>query len=118
MTEVTIKITKAAHWELLKKFLETFKIGFELNGIQKEPLQNGLSADGVSTEALNLIDNLNNDMSSTDLFAEVIKPIRETISLEDLVREQNYTAFDLEGFNTLISKLNIQDPIEELLAYD
>lgn len=41
---------------------------------------------------------------------------RGTVTVEDLIREQNYKGFDREGFDKLVAELNIQDPIEELLA--
>lgn len=41
---------------------------------------------------------------------------RETVTVEDLIRQQNYKGFDREGFDKLVAELNIQDPIEELLA--
>jgi hypothetical protein len=50
------------------------------------------------------------------LLQRVIKPIREKITLVDLIREQNYKGFDRLAFDKLVKELDIQDPIEELLA--
>ena len=53
--------------------------------------------------------------SENDLFNRIVKPIRKTITVEDMIREQNYKGFDREGFDKLVKELDIQDPIEELL---
>ena len=51
-----------------------------------------------------------------DLFYRVVKPVREKITVEDLIHEQNYKGFDRAAFDKLVTELDIQDPIEELLA--
>ena len=51
-----------------------------------------------------------------DLLYRVVKPVREKITVEDLIREQNYKGFDRAEFDQLVIELDIQDPIEELLA--
>lgn len=51
-----------------------------------------------------------------DLLYRVVKPIREKITVEDLIREQNYKGFDRTAFDKLVVELDLQDPIEELLA--
>lgn len=53
--------------------------------------------------------------SENDLFNRIVKPIREKITVQDLVVEQNYKGFDRADFDKLIDEMNIQDPIEELL---
>ena len=53
--------------------------------------------------------------SDNDLFNRVVKPTREKITVEDLIREQNYKGIDRARFNKLVKELDIQDPIEELL---
>ncbi|MBL7817801.1 MAG: hypothetical protein JNL70_22525 [Saprospiraceae bacterium] len=118
MTEVTIKITKNAHWKLLKNFLMTFNIGFEVSRVSNGSEQNGSSSDFEPSELAMPEDVQNNDSDTNDLLQQAIKPIRATINIEDLIREQNYTNFDKEGFESLIAQLDIQDPIEELLAYN
>jgi adenine-specific DNA methylase len=61
-------------------------------------------------------DMLENISKDNDLLYRVLKPVKEKITVEDLVQEQNYKGFDREAFNKLVAELNIQDPIEELLA--
>ena len=46
---------------------------------------------------------------------EIFKPIREDITIEEMIKEQNYTGFDREEFDILVKELDIQEPIEELL---
>ncbi len=50
------------------------------------------------------------------LFYRVVKPIKEKITVEDLIREQNYKGFDRLAFDKLVIELDVQDPIEELLS--
>ena len=51
-----------------------------------------------------------------DLLYRVVKPVREKITVEDLIQKQNYKGFDRAAFDKLVTELDIQDPIEELLA--
>ena len=44
------------------------------------------------------------------------KPMRKTLTLEDLIHEQNYQGGDQKRFDQKAAKLNILEPIEELLA--
>lgn len=49
-------------------------------------------------------------------FGDVIKPIRETISVQQLKAEQGDKRFNRAEFDALVAELDIQEPIEELLA--
>ncbi len=51
-----------------------------------------------------------------ELFYRAVKPIREVITVEDLIREQNYKGFDRSAFDKLVEEIDVQDPIEELLT--
>ena len=53
--------------------------------------------------------------SENDLFNRIVKPMRKTMTVEDLIKEQNYKGFDRARFDKLIDELDIQDPIDELL---
>ncbi len=44
------------------------------------------------------------------------KPMRKTLTLEDLIHEQNYQGGDQKRFDQKAAKLRITEPIEELLA--
>lgn len=54
-------------------------------------------------------------VSEADL-AYFARPIRENITVEELMAEQHFTVFDREGFDRLAQKIDIQEPIEVLLA--
>ena len=47
--------------------------------------------------------------------AEIFKPIRKNISIEEMKKEQNFTGFDRYEFDKLIKEINIQEPLSELL---
>ena len=46
----------------------------------------------------------------------LVKPMRKTLTLEDLIQEQNYQGGNQKRFDQKAAKLNIMEPIEELLA--
>jgi hypothetical protein len=50
-----------------------------------------------------------------DLLYRIVKPVREKLTVEEMIKEQNYRGFDRNAFDLLISEMDIQDPIEELL---
>ncbi|HFA47438.1 MAG TPA: hypothetical protein ENJ95_00315 [Bacteroidetes bacterium] len=45
-----------------------------------------------------------------------VKPIRDSLTLNQLLEEQQFKGFDRQELDNLISEMNIQEPIEELLA--
>jgi hypothetical protein len=53
-----------------------------------------------------------------DLLYRIVKPVREKITIEDMIKEQDYKGFDRKAFDKLVVEMDIQDPIEELLALD
>lgn len=50
------------------------------------------------------------------VWSRVIKPIKETISIEEMIKEQNYTPISKEEFFKLAEELNIEESVEELLS--
>jgi hypothetical protein len=44
------------------------------------------------------------------------RPIRDNITIEEFKQEQQFTVFDRKGFDQIVKKMDIQEPIEELLA--
>ncbi len=67
--------------------------------------------------ALEHIKKILEDISKeNDIFNRTIKPIKEKTTVEELIKEQNYRGFDRKAFDQLIVELDIDDPIEELLA--
>jgi uncharacterized protein YjcR len=53
-----------------------------------------------------------------DLLYRIVKPVREKITIEDMIKEQDYKGFDRKSFDKLVNEMDIQNPIEELLALD
>lgn len=46
----------------------------------------------------------------------IFKPIRKHVTIDDLIREQNYTGPDKAAIDEIARKLNITEPLDELLA--
>ncbi len=46
----------------------------------------------------------------------LVQPIKEHITLEEMIKQQNYRPIEREKFFEKASKINIQEPIEELLG--
>jgi hypothetical protein len=51
-----------------------------------------------------------------DPLRQVIKPIRKGISIEQILKEQNYQGTNWATVNDIVQKLDIQEPLEDLLA--
>lgn len=54
--------------------------------------------------------------STNDVFDGIIKPTRKQLTVEDLIEEQNYQPITKEQFYEKVEKLNIEEPLEDLLA--
>jgi len=50
------------------------------------------------------------------IFADAVRPLRKNLTLEELLTEQNFKGFDRQELDKLIAEINVQEPIEELLA--
>jgi hypothetical protein len=50
------------------------------------------------------------------LLAKLTKPMKKTLDVEELKREQNWKPVDMEEWHRLAEELDIQEPIEQLLA--
>lgn len=48
-------------------------------------------------------------------FWSLVQPIKEHISIEEMIKEQNYKPINKESFFEKASKINIEEPIEDLL---
>lgn len=53
-----------------------------------------------------------------ELLAQMSKPISKDISVEDLIKQQNYQGIDKEFFGMLVNEINIEEPLEELILID
>ena len=67
-------------------------------------------------ETLEAVNTMLKALSTNQLIHQITKPKRDNLTVEDLIREQNYKGFDRAGFDKLVAELAVQDPIEELLA--
>lgn len=57
-----------------------------------------------------------NTLSPNDPLNGAIKPIKSTITIEELIKEQNYQGTDWNKLNAIAEGMAIQEPIEVLLA--
>jgi len=53
---------------------------------------------------------------SSVLREKILRPVRATISLKEMIREQNYQPIEREEFFELAAAIGIEESIEELLA--
>ncbi len=56
-----------------------------------------------------------NDDTTNDIFNKIIKPTRKQLTIADLIEEQNYQPITKERFYEKVEKLNIEEPLEDLL---
>jgi len=54
--------------------------------------------------------------AGNDLLQKLAKPMRKHLDLDELVKEQGFKGVDRKKFDALIAELDVQEPIEELLA--
>jgi galactitol-specific phosphotransferase system IIB component len=66
-------------------------------------------------ETLEAVNAMLKTLSINQLINQITKPKKETLTVEDLIKEQNYKGFDREGFDKLVSELAVEESIEELL---
>ena len=69
-----------------------------------------------NTPSVSLSEQFLNTLSSNDPLREAIKPIKSTIAIEDLIKEQNYQGTDWNKLNLIAENMAIKEPIELLLA--
>ncbi len=56
------------------------------------------------------------DTAPDELLVKVAKPMRKTVTVEELAREQNYKGTSPEKLAEIAQRLDIQETYEELLA--
>ncbi len=49
-----------------------------------------------------------------ELWASIVRPIRQSQSIEEMIAEQNYKGFDRAEFDRLVDAIDLQDPDGEL----
>lgn len=68
--------------------------------------------DAIKKDALQLIQKAKAKPNPFD----AVRPIRENVSLDQLMKEQNYKPIDYRTFRNLAKEVALDDPIDELLA--
>ena len=51
-----------------------------------------------------------------ELLEKLAKPMREKTDIDELIKEQNWKPVNREEFDKLVKELDIQEPIEQLIA--
>lgn len=54
--------------------------------------------------------------SKEELLAQITKPMKKTLDVEEMKREQNWKPVDIEELQEIIKQMDIQEPIELLLS--
>jgi len=55
-------------------------------------------------------------INKKDNFWAAIKPIKKAISIDEMIKEQNYKPIKKEDFYKKVATINIEEPLEELLG--
>lgn len=70
-----------------------------------------------SEQVLHKIEQVLNDLATErDIISELHQSIAEKLDLAALIQEKNYHGVDRVEFDRLIQEMDIQEPVEELLA--
>lgn len=99
MTQLLLEIPHRKDLDLLLALVERLNIRI----VQKEdvpildPVGNGFPEPSAATHS-------------------IIKPLRKKLRIADLKKEQNYQGLDQARLDKLIHELDVQDPIDQLLA--
>jgi len=51
-----------------------------------------------------------------ETFWAAVKPIRKSVSLEQIIKEQNYKPINKQEFYNQVAKISIKEPLDELLG--
>lgn len=106
MSEIKISI-EDKHLFAFIEFLKT------LNYVQIKEVSAPKQANGKARpSAQALLDTLPPD----DPLRMAVKPLRAAVTAEDLIREQRYQKTDWKKVKAIAQKMDIQEPIEDLLA--
>ena len=67
-------------------------------------------------EALSKLEEEVESIQQEEVFWTAIKPLRKTITLEQMIKEQNYKPIEKDEFFKVVDELEIEESIEELLS--
>lgn len=97
--------------------LKEFKINLMTKHIDKKKLQIIEDINSIASEEhLDKIASYLSRLKYIEENKDIFKGIRDSVTIEELAREQDYKGIDKEEFDKLVKELNIQEPIEDLLA--
>ncbi len=58
---------------------------------------------------------VNKMYESMEITGKVIKPVKEQLNVDEMIKEQNFTGINRLEFDKLISEIDIQEPLIDLL---
>ena len=67
-------------------------------------------------EALSKLEEEVESIQQEEVFWTAIKPLRKTLTLEQMIKEQNYKPIEKDEFFKMVDELKIEESIEELLS--
>ena len=67
-------------------------------------------------EALSKLEEEVESIQQEEVFWTAIKPLRKTLTLEQMIKEQNYKPIEKDEFFKMVDELDIEESIEELLS--
>ncbi len=66
--------------------------------------------------ALRSLEKILNEIAvSANLNTDIFRPSKQDITVEEMIKSQNYTGIDLDAFDRIIRELDIREPLDELL---
>lgn len=69
--------------------------------------------DDLSLQQIEVL--LNSIFEDLEFQSEAIKPTRAQISVEDMIKEQNFSGINRREFDKLLSQIDIEEPLIDLL---
>ena len=101
MTQLLLEIPHRKDLDLLLALIERLNIRI----VQKENMPPS-NSDPVG----------NGSPEPAAAFHSIVKPLRKKLRIADLKKEQNYQGMNQVRLDKLIDELDVQDPIDQLLA--
>lgn len=56
------------------------------------------------------------ETTEEEAFWQLVQPVKDDITIEEMIEQQNYQPIQREAFFAKAKKINIEEPIEDLLA--
>jgi hypothetical protein len=69
----------------------------------------------IETDIRKFVYSTSNHSTEKESFWAAVRPIKKTLSIEELIIEQNYKPIEKNEFYTKVATLQIEEPLEELL---